>query len=514
MVTIEPASCTQCGGCIDLCPATAINMINDAVVINNDICTECGICIRVCPVRAPHKTVTALPYGAPDTGTAAPKRYDVIVVGAGPAGLMAAKILGENGVSVALLERKTDIAKMHRADGGAIGINEYLYDRMVSFNDKDKKFCFLTDGFSVAYDGPYANIYGFQIHTPGRARILFGDWEAAKTRGDAVRVGIFINKERLLSGLLAECRNCGVEIFPGINATDICTTEERVRITGGGRVFEADFVIAADGVNSRIVRLLGFNKDRKFKGTYRYLTWIMEGAVPIDPGSFNFILTERDTYAVYDCYEKGVVHVSAFNSNPATDLNASIMDLVTKDKSYAPWFAGSRKTGVINCVSNILSPLPVPFRDRVLVIGDAAWTMEFSNMASLCCGWKAGRVLAQAVMEKKYGGAGVAGYLDWWEKNFYGPYGHYDFGPAAGGGNILQSFLSAEEIDYLAALVRGPLPATMNFFTLFDSIGSTYAGLFPRVSDERPEVMDKLLALRNRLDDIGAEIRKAGFPNR
>ena len=33
------------------------------------------------------------------------KRYDVIVVGAGPAGLMAARTAAENGLSVALLDR-------------------------------------------------------------------------------------------------------------------------------------------------------------------------------------------------------------------------------------------------------------------------------------------------------------------------------------------------------------------------------------------------------------------------
>ena len=55
MVKIKTEVCTGCGGCIDLCPAIAISMVNDKAVVNNDICTECEICVKVCPVNAPYE---------------------------------------------------------------------------------------------------------------------------------------------------------------------------------------------------------------------------------------------------------------------------------------------------------------------------------------------------------------------------------------------------------------------------------------------------------------------------
>ncbi|MBW1853658.1 MAG: FAD-dependent monooxygenase, partial [Deltaproteobacteria bacterium] len=41
--------------------------------------------------------------------------YDVSIVGAGPAGLMAAKMAAEHGLKVILIEKRKDIAKVTRA---------------------------------------------------------------------------------------------------------------------------------------------------------------------------------------------------------------------------------------------------------------------------------------------------------------------------------------------------------------------------------------------------------------
>ena len=53
MVIIEKDKCTGCGGCIDLCPVTAIRMADDTVKIDPGKCTYCKICVQVCPLNAP-----------------------------------------------------------------------------------------------------------------------------------------------------------------------------------------------------------------------------------------------------------------------------------------------------------------------------------------------------------------------------------------------------------------------------------------------------------------------------
>ncbi|MBW2652196.1 MAG: FAD-dependent monooxygenase, partial [Deltaproteobacteria bacterium] len=45
------------------------------------------------------------------------KKYDLVVVGAGPCGLLAAKAAGQAGLNVALLERKSDMTRIERTCG-------------------------------------------------------------------------------------------------------------------------------------------------------------------------------------------------------------------------------------------------------------------------------------------------------------------------------------------------------------------------------------------------------------
>ncbi|MCK5512967.1 MAG: FAD-dependent monooxygenase [Deltaproteobacteria bacterium] len=440
------------------------------------------------------------------------KRYDLVVVGAGPAGLMAAKVAGENGIKTALIERRKDISITRRTDGGALGLKSYLFKQMLTYNPRDKRFCFPTSGFSLSYDGPIKSLYGFRVCSPGGNYITFGDWKELRKDPEKNRVGVALDKGLLLKGILDEIeKKQDVDVYLGKNFTHIEKSGEKWKITADENEFVAKYVIAADGINSRITRILGMNKQRKFLGTSKYLTLTLENVEPPEEiDGFLFILTD---YGVFDilpiCYE-GRFHVDHFTRNPEVNLLEELNKFMNEDKVYSTWFKKARKTGEVqSCVVNLNSPIKDPYHDGVLIIGDAAWIQEMGNMGAFCCGWKAANALSLALVGDKFEEEAMAGYLKWWNDIFYGQFGDVEFPELS-----FSKYLSADDIDYLVGLVTKPFPATLDFFELFSGIGDAYVELLPRIQEERPDVYGKLLQMRDAMEEDNKRSAKAGFPNR
>ncbi|MDO4569509.1 MAG: 4Fe-4S binding protein [Planctomycetia bacterium] len=44
--------CIGCGSCVDTCPCSALEVVNDKAVCDEGACAECGACIDACPVSA------------------------------------------------------------------------------------------------------------------------------------------------------------------------------------------------------------------------------------------------------------------------------------------------------------------------------------------------------------------------------------------------------------------------------------------------------------------------------
>jgi len=54
---------------------------------------------------------------------------------------------------------------------------------------------------------------------------------------------------------------------------------------------------------------------------------------------------------------------------------------------------------------------------------------------------------------------------------------------------------------------------TLNIFEVVKCIGKTYGKLFEKIYEERPDIMDKLLLVRENMDEDMAKRIKWGFNN-
>ena len=104
MIEIVEERCCGCGGCVCSCPVDALS-VRCGVVHADESCIGCGMCVPFCP----HGALCLPGADKPDfdVDIRPPKgEYDVVVVGGGPAGSIAARIAAEGGASVLLLEKR------------------------------------------------------------------------------------------------------------------------------------------------------------------------------------------------------------------------------------------------------------------------------------------------------------------------------------------------------------------------------------------------------------------------
>ena len=439
------------------------------------------------------------------------RAYDVVIAGAGPAGLMAAKTAGESGLSIALLERKKDISWVRRTDAGIIALNEYIYGQVVAFNRRTQTLVFPVSGFSVKYDGPWNdNRYGFHFYSPGGKQFKVGDWVELKKDPVKNSKGVALSKGKLLAGILAEAQACGVEYFPDTNVAGVAFQDDGVTVKTNQKDFQGRFVVAADGINSRIVRALGLNKQRQFSGTTRYLTRVMTGVEPPEAEGLLFIMTMYGTFSISQVCDAAHYHVSILTGEPKDEMEPLLDRFIHDDPVFSPWFRKAKRAGGDECcVVNTWQAIEKPFYRNVILVGDACWSYQFSNILALTAGYQLGHALTRAFLDGKINEEGVAQYLEWYDTCCYKPYGQQIFG----GGNLIK-YLTSEELDYLAALPAEPAPSTASFSRVFHTILETYMPLSQRIREDHPAILEKFKAMGEDMEKNQEEKKKAGFPNK
>ena len=445
--------------------------------------------------------------------------FDVVVVGAGPAGLMSAKVAGENGLKVALLERKETITAIQRSCATMFAIeDDYYFGERMYFNEATKRLVFPLTGFSLPYDGPYKNFYAWHLYTSDAQHIIrLGSYESNRQRGTSGRLSVTYSKHHLLEGLLTDAKRAGVQVVTGANVVafrrhggiNYLTTAE-------GATYAGVFTIAADGINSRMMKLLGLNKNRLFYGTLTGVSYYMTGLDLPYPEAINYpMLFHRETqYPIMIWIEPSPYADEEFwvyvggPSHPAIFYKEELDRFITASP-FSKWFPRPEVKRIQAHVANIWSPAPVPFKDNVLIVGDAGWTVEAECTGSMMCGIKAAFAVAKALRDRTPNAQGVDDYITWWQEHFPKAMDYTEFI------QLLSSALLGEDrANYLYKLVTEILPCSLNPYNLIKAINAAIMARIGQIQQERPDIIDVLQKAGTMpLKEQMKQFVITGFPN-
>jgi len=199
--------------------------------------------------------------------------------------------------------------------------------------------------------------------------------------------------------------------------------------------------------------------------------------------------------------------VSVAGWTPSIDFDARLNQIM-KDSLFSSWFKNVEILKASGCILNLFSPIVEPFKDNVLLIGDAAGFAQISNHNAILCGWKAANTVTVSLINRTLGKEGVSGYLEWWNKNFYdNTFSVPPIDPT--------ETLTREEINFYFSLFTEPIPAALSSEEMRRVIGEAMAKIMPQLQAQRPDILAKMENLRKLPpEETWAGRRKAGFPNR
>lgn len=306
--------------------------------------------------------------------------YDIVVVGAGPAGSMAARFAAEQGVSVLMLEKDRDVGYPVRC-GEAIskaGVEEFIPSDNKWIAAKISKFSFnAPDGSEAIIDFGDA---GYVLE-----RRIF-DYELARTAAEA---GAEIITRAYVNGLLFD---------------DGRVSGVKYEINGEQKEAKAKVVIAADGVESRVGRWAGLETHIDFRD--------MESAVQITAANIPVDQTTLYFYFGKDVAPNGYFWVFPKGHNKA-NIGLGVSGLIGKKKSAQSFLDDFMNKHYPNApvLTKIAGGVPCSITlDKIsgpgiMLVGDAARQvnpLSGGGIASGMIGGKiAGTIAGEAVKQNK-----------------------------------------------------------------------------------------------------------------
>ncbi|AKB18277.1 MULTISPECIES: digeranylgeranylglycerophospholipid reductase [unclassified Methanosarcina] len=308
------------------------------------------------------------------------ERYDIIVVGAGPAGSIAAKTAAEKGLDVLLIEKRQEIGAPVRC---AEGVSKEFLRKHVEI---DKRWV-------------CADVNGSRVYAPDGTKVEMTEKLSGKEVG-------FVLERKVFDLALAElAAKAGAEVRVRTRATDLIIEDRFVkgaRLMHLGKEYEvrADIVIGADGIESKVGRWAGIDTSLKPADIETCVQYLVAG-VDIDQECCEFYLGNEISPGGYVwVFPKGEGKANVgigilgskggkFKPRPVDYLNKFVEKHFPEGKIVEMVFGGVPVSGNIEKFT----------ANGLMLIGDAARQSDPITGGGILNGMDAGKMAGEAAYE-------------------------------------------------------------------------------------------------------------------
>ncbi len=275
--------------------------------------------------------------------------YDVIVIGAGPGGSMAARKCAEEGLDVLLIEKRQEIGSPVRC---AEGVSKKGLQKFVN---PQKKW--------IA-----AEIRGAKIYSPDGTEIVMSEEMAGSEVGYVLERKIF---DRYLARLSARA---GAEVLVKTRATGFERENDIMKVKmvhfGEQIDYTAKIIIGADGVESKVGRWAGIDTTLKLSEVESCVQYLLSG-IELDPEYCLFYLGNNVAPGGYVwVFPKG-----EREANVGIGVLGSRVDRRPKeylDEFIKKSYPGGKPVEMVVGGVPVKGEIETAVSDNVMLVGDAA----------------------------------------------------------------------------------------------------------------------------------------------
>jgi len=311
-------------------------------------------------------------------------RYDVVVVGAGPAGSRTAKIAADRGCRVLMIEKRQEIGVPVRCGEGVSkkGLKEL--------------------GIEPENSWIAADIKGARIYAPNGKHVLLSEEQAGG------EVGYNIYRDIFDKSLAKQAGKSGVDIMLKSSVFDVIKENNKIKgvkakSMGENMEIKADVVVGADGFESQIGRWSGIDTSLKQNDVVPSLQYTMT----------NIDYTEYNDFYIGSVAPGGYAWVFPKEDEANIGLGVQLSKIkkggdVKKhlDRFVEKKFPNGKIMRIVaGCVS-VCAPIEKTVGNGVLLVGDAARQIDPLTgggiLNALICGTIAGEVIGNAVKKQEF----------------------------------------------------------------------------------------------------------------